>query len=40
MVMRGRTMQGFIWVDPLCDARSLKSWLALSVKYVSKLPPK
>jgi len=41
MVMRGRTMEGFIWVDPAaCDARALKSWIALAVNYVGKLPPK
>ena len=41
VVMRGRTMQGFIWVDPgKCDARGLQSWLALSVKYVATLPTK
>lgn len=41
MVMRGRTMQGFIWVDPAaCDARSLRSWLALAAAYVDKLPGK
>ena len=41
MVMRGRTMQGFIWVNPAaCDARSLKSWLRLATAYVGRLPPK
>jgi hypothetical protein len=41
MVMRGRTMQGFIWVDPsVCDARGLKSWLSLASAYVGRLPAK
>jgi hypothetical protein len=41
MVMRGRTMQGFIWVDPeTCDARGLKSWLDLAAGYVASLPAK
>ena len=41
MVMRGRTMQGFIWVDPAaCDAKSLGSWLDLATEYVGKLPAK
>src|SRR5262245_40474240 len=41
MVMRGRTMQGFIWVDPAAvDAKSLKSWLDLATAYVGGLTPK
>ena len=41
MVMQGRTMQGFIWVDPAaCDARSLRAWTALAANYVGGLPPK
>jgi len=41
MVHRGRRMQGFIWVDPAaCDAKKLKSWIALSESYVATLPPK
>ena len=41
MVHGGQRMEGFIWVDPAaCDAKSLRSWLGLAVKYVRKLPPK
>jgi len=41
MVIRGRTMQGFIWVDQdACDARALKSWLRLAEAYVGALPRK
>jgi hypothetical protein len=41
MVIGGRRMEGFIWVDPAaCDARSLKSWIGLATDYVGKLPPK
>jgi hypothetical protein len=41
MVHNGRQMEGFIWVDPAaCDARNLKSWIALAQSYVAKLPPK
>src|SRR5262245_29637336 len=41
MVMRGRTMEGFIWVDPAaCNAKSLKAWLSLAAAYVGRLPPK
>jgi hypothetical protein len=39
--MRGRSLAGFFWVDPAaCDARSLKSWLALAEDYVAALPAK
>jgi TfoX/Sxy family transcriptional regulator of competence genes len=41
MVLNGRTMEGFIWVDPAaCDARALRSWLGLALDYVAALPPK
>ena len=41
MVHNGRSMEGFIWVDPAaCDAKNLKSWIALAESYVAKLPPK
>jgi len=37
----GNTSRGFVWVDPeKCDARSLRSWVALAGKYVKFLPPK
>ena len=41
MVMRGKTMQGFIWVDPAaCDVKALDSWIDLAADYVAGLPPK
>jgi len=42
MVMRGRKLGGFVWVDRehLKDARSLKRWLAMAQKYVGTLPKK
>jgi TfoX/Sxy family transcriptional regulator of competence genes len=41
MIQAGRRMTGFIWVDPdACDARKLKSWIALAESYVSALPRK
>lgn len=41
MEMNGRTMEGFLWVDPAaCDARGLRSWLGLAVDYVGALPRK
>jgi hypothetical protein len=41
MRMNGRLMRGFIWVDPRkCDAKRLKSWLALAASHVATLPRK
>ena len=41
VVMRGRALEGFVWVDPAaCDARALRSWIVLADNYVSALPPK
>ena len=41
MLLNGRLMEGFIWVDPAaCDAKGLESWLVLATAYVGKLPPK
>ncbi len=41
MMLGGRQMRGFIWVDPkACDSKTLKSWIGLATAYVGKLPPK
>jgi hypothetical protein len=41
VVMRGRELEGFVWVDPrACDARALRSWIVLAEDYVSTLPTK
>ena len=41
MEMSGRRMAGFVFVDlAYCDARGLKSWIALAERYVSTLPAK
>ena len=41
VVMQGRTMRGFFWVDPAgADAHAVDQWLALSLAYVSALPKK
>ena len=41
VVMNGRAMAGFYWVDPeACDAKALGSWLALARDYVGALPAK
>jgi TfoX/Sxy family transcriptional regulator of competence genes len=41
MVMRGRTMPGYVYVDPpALTAASVSTCLALAVPYVRTLPPK
>lgn len=40
MNFNGRVFEGFVWVDPACDTRSLKRWVALAEAYVSRLPAK
>jgi TfoX/Sxy family transcriptional regulator of competence genes len=41
MVMRGRTMQGYIHVDPTAlNEQALGKWLQLAVAFVQTLPPK
>src|SRR6267378_136262 len=41
MVMRGRTMDGYIYVDPpALNAHALKTWIELAVAFVQTLPPK
>jgi hypothetical protein len=41
VVMQGRPMKGFYWVDPdACDARGLGRWLVLAQDYVGKMPAK
>lgn len=41
MVMRGRTMEGYIYVDPpALNKRAIVKWLRLAVCYVQTLPPK
>lgn len=41
VAMAGRRMAGFVFVDAArCDARGLKSWIALADKYVATLPAK
>src|SRR5215472_18944136 len=41
MVMRGRTMPGYVYVDPpALTAARVSACLALAVPYVSTLPPK
>lgn len=41
VVMQGRMMKGFYWVDPeACDAKALGRWLALAEAYVGAMPAK
>ena len=41
VVMQGRPMRGFFWVDPkACDANALGRWVALAQDYVGAMPPK
>lgn len=41
VVMNGRAMAGFYWVDPeACGAKDLGRWLALAAAYVGALPAK
>jgi TfoX/Sxy family transcriptional regulator of competence genes len=41
MVMRGRTMDGYIYVDPpALTRRAVQVWLRLGTDFVRTLPPK
>jgi len=41
MVMRGRTMDGYIYVDPpALTSRAVQSWVRLALDFVQTLPPK
>jgi TfoX/Sxy family transcriptional regulator of competence genes len=41
MVMRGRTMEGYIYVDPpALTGRAVQAWLRLALEFVRTLPPK
>jgi TfoX/Sxy family transcriptional regulator of competence genes len=41
MVMKGRTMEGYIYVDPpALNDHALQKWLQLAVDFVRTLPPK
>jgi hypothetical protein len=41
VVMQGRPMKGFYWLDPdAVDAKALGRWIGLAEEYVAALPPK
>ena len=41
MVMRGRTMEGYVYVDPpALNKQAVQRWLRLAIAYVQTLTPK
>jgi TfoX/Sxy family transcriptional regulator of competence genes len=41
MVMRGRTMEGYIYIDPpALNDQAVQKWLRLAAAFVPTLPPK
>ena len=41
MVMRGRSMEGYVYVDPpALSMEAVENWLRLAIAYVQTLPPK
>ena len=41
MEMRGRTMEGYVYVDPpALNKQAVQNWIRLAVAYVQTLPPK
>jgi TfoX/Sxy family transcriptional regulator of competence genes len=41
MVMRGRTIDGYIYVDPpALTGRAVQAWIRLAVDFVQTLPPR
>jgi TfoX/Sxy family transcriptional regulator of competence genes len=41
MVMRGRTIDGYIYADPpALTGRAVQAWIRLAVDFVQTLPPK
>jgi len=41
IVMRGRTMEGYVYVDPpALKNQAVQKWLRLAVAFVQTLPPK
>lgn len=41
MVMRGRTMKGYVYADPAAlTTRTLEAWLGEAVAFVRTLPPR
>ena len=41
MVMRGRTLEGYVYVDPQAlTTQAVRGWIELALPYVRTLPPK
>jgi hypothetical protein len=40
MIMNGRQMKGFVWVDPALRTAALSSWLREACAFVDTLPAK
>jgi hypothetical protein len=41
MVMRGRAMEGYVYVDPpALNKQAVQNWVQLAVAHVQTLPPK
>jgi TfoX/Sxy family transcriptional regulator of competence genes len=41
MVMRGRTMEGYIYIDPpACNDQAVRKWIGLAIDFVQTLPHK
>jgi TfoX/Sxy family transcriptional regulator of competence genes len=40
MIMRGRRMDDYVYVDSPIDPRSVKSWVQMALAFVLTLPPK
>ena len=40
MVMRGRMLEGYLYVNPELDESGLREWLRLAQGFVGSLPPK
>jgi hypothetical protein len=41
MVMRGRAMEGYVYVDPLAlNKQAIQNWVRLAVAFVQTLPRK
>ena len=40
MEMRGRLMQGYIYVDPPIEPSTVRGWVDMATAFVRTLPPK
>jgi hypothetical protein len=40
MEMRGRPMDGYIYVDPPIETGAVREWVDMAIAFVRTLPPK